>query len=99
MPERAEEDQKLEPNPLGVRRDFSCKHYNRCLDRAVRELWAGFSCDACSLRSYANIKDPLLDAPDYDPERDCNAADSQVMVSGEEGEKGRWEPVKEPIEG
>lgn len=84
---------KANPNPQGVNRNFSCPRYNDCLTRAVRESWAGFSCDACGLRNHGKKDRSLLDAPDYDPEADCNFSNERAMSSGEKV----WETVLDLI--
>jgi len=62
MPNLTDQNSDLTPNPLGVRCNFSYQHYEDCLDRAVRESWAGFSCEACSLRNEAEGMAPPPDA-------------------------------------
>ena len=42
------------PNPAmckegkGVR-NFACQHYDVCLDKAAKGMWAGFTCKDCDL--------------------------------------------------
>ena len=68
MPNLEDQPAELTPNPLGVRRNFSCQHYEDCLDRAVRESWAGFSCEVCALRNEADGIAPPADARNYYPQ-------------------------------
>ena len=40
------------PNPVPCRegrgvRHFDCPHYDDCLDKAAKGLWAGFTCAQC----------------------------------------------------
>ncbi|MDY6910174.1 MAG: hypothetical protein SWC40_09580 [Thermodesulfobacteriota bacterium] len=40
------------PNPIMCRegrgaRNFSCLHYDRCLDKAAKGMWSGFTCHEC----------------------------------------------------
>jgi hypothetical protein len=40
------------PNPVACRegrgvRYFDCPHYDACLDKAAKGLWAGFTCAHC----------------------------------------------------
>lgn len=30
-------------------RNFACQHYDVCLDKAAKGMWAGFTCKDCDL--------------------------------------------------
>lgn len=42
-------------DPELVDRDLDCRHYDDCLDRAVREGWKGFACSECEIRGKAQV--------------------------------------------
>lgn len=33
-------------------RNFSCQHYDNCLDKAAKGMWSGFTCKDCGLHSH-----------------------------------------------
>jgi hypothetical protein len=40
------------PNPMLCKegrglRNFACKHYDNCLDKAAKGMWSGFTCKQC----------------------------------------------------
>lgn len=42
------------PNPVRCKegrgeRNFDCKNYDACLNKAARNMWSGFSCENCVL--------------------------------------------------
>lgn len=52
------------PQPIGQlsqeavdeHRDIDCRHYDDCLDRAVRERWSSWSCAACPVAGTCRVK-------------------------------------------
>ena len=98
MPSLQDQPTELTPNPLGVKRNFSCQHYEDCLDRAVKESWAGFSCEACSLRNEAEGMAPPADARNYFSPKDSNIAGDQAGCSKEKGDKDIWTTIVELME-
>ncbi|MBU4564694.1 MAG: hypothetical protein KMY53_18405 [Desulfarculus sp.] len=98
MPNLRDQNSELTPNPLGVKRNFSCQHYEDCLDRAVIESWAGFSCEICGLRNEADGIAPPPDARNYFSPKDSNLAGGHAVSSEERGEKGLWTTIVELME-
>jgi hypothetical protein len=51
-----EKQGKTPPTPVvckegkGVR-NFSCQHYDNCLDKAAKGMWSGFTCRECGCNS------------------------------------------------
>ncbi len=49
-----EKDTRNSPYPVMCKegkgmRNFSCTHYDNCLDKAAKGMWSGFTCKECGI--------------------------------------------------
>lgn len=63
-------------DPNKVTRNVECRHYNECLNTAIRREWSGFSCSECGSFELEGGQDPA-----YWQEQDMRAACLLLEVS------------------
>lgn len=75
------------PQPIGrlsgeavdAHRDIDCRHYDECLDRAVREQWPSWSCAACPVAGMCRVEQEV-------PRGDSVLGDDLLGLGSIEGE-------------
>src|SRR5690554_6869859 len=75
-PQPAPLPRNLLPEEVDVHRDVWCRHYEDCLDEAVRREWESFSCASC----------PLMGKEQSKPELKVGGGSSAAMMMEEAGE-------------
>ena len=47
-------------------RNFDCKHYDSCLDHAVKHRWLHWHCGQCSLKAVKKEHDAVQTVPEHE---------------------------------